>query len=81
MGPEYPATERVAGALAELSAALLEAEAEKSEEVSGFYLKLGDIKGEVVLQARPFVYDSKQPESFCSTVGNKQEPYLKMKSV
>lgn len=75
MGQDYAASERVAGALAELSAALLEAEAENSDDVAGF----GLVFENVTIFARPFVYDSKEPDSFCSTVGNKQEPYLKIK--
>lgn len=75
MGEDYEPTERVAKALAELTTALAESDAENAEDdVEGFldYLTI------TMTNVRPFVFDSRMPGSFESTVGNKQEPYLKI---
>jgi len=75
MGEDYEPTERVAKALAELTTALAEADAANADDdVQGFldYLTI------TMTNVKPFVYDSRQSNNFESTVGNKQEPYLKI---
>ena len=74
VGDDYQASERVSNALAELTQALLD---ENSDDVQGF--QSAEIIKLRPFQHRSYVFDSHEPDSFCSTTGNKQEPYLKLR--
>lgn len=74
MGDQYEPTEDIAEALAALTTALAKAEADNDDDdVQGFEFRVI-----AMTDVKPFVYDSRMPQTFCSTVGNKQEPYLKI---